>query len=132
MTRRSAGGAERVGAAVTVLAAMAFATGCSSAPAGLGRRACPYLRPRLVRLDRDRTALPTDPAAAADVASVAQDIALYVQQLPAGGRSRADQPLVRFSAALDRFAVAPPATGSATNLQAPERSIKRVCGVSRG
>ena len=75
---------------------------CSSGTRGLGKGACPYVRPRLIRVDTDRAKLP---AGLADLASVAQDFADYVRtNLPAGGRAHSDQVLVRFSAALSAYA----------------------------
>lgn len=104
------------------LAAVLLVAGCAShGPAGLGRRACPYVRPRLLRIDRDRLA--SNPA---DLTSVARDIDLYVTQLPAGGKAKSDRKLAAFSAALDAYLGPAP---SPSNLDAAEAQIKHLCGV---
>jgi hypothetical protein len=97
--------------------AAAILAGCSSGPGGLGRKACPYLRPRLVRLDRD-----VAQGSTADLAAVGQDVALYVSALPDGGHATADQPLVRFSAALSRRDL--------VALGPDEAAVKHECGVT--
>ena len=97
--------------------------GCSSHPAGLGRKACPYLRPRLLRLDRALAAGSTN-----DIVAVDQDIALFVRNnLPAGGKGPADRQLAAFSTALDQFVHH---AGNPADLTAAEDAVKRVCGVS--
>lgn len=89
-------------AALALAPILAVLSGCSSGGAGLGTGACPYVRPRLIRVDTDRADLPSR---LADLTSVAQDIGDYVRtNLPGGGRGRRDQPLVRFSAALTAYA----------------------------
>jgi len=110
--------------APVALALLALGLGaCSHGPAGLGAKACPYIRPRLVRVDRDRLE-----ATPADMVAVANDVDLYVTQLPAGGKAHADGQLVRFSHALDALTRTPgPAT--ATAFDAAERALKQRCGV---
>ncbi len=111
--------------AAAAAAALALGLGaCSHGPQGLGRHACPYLRPRLVRVDTDRADL-SDPARRADLAAVAQDIAIYVTQLPAGGKAAADRPLVAFSAALTRFV----RDGDTAALERAEAPVRRECRV---
>jgi len=107
----------------------ALSAGCSSGSHGLGKGACPYLRPRLVRIDTDRLQLTTTPAAAlTDLRGVAEDLALYVTtNLPDRGRGSADRPLIRFSRALTAF-VAAGGTPSAP-LQSSEAPVTRECTV---
>jgi hypothetical protein len=98
---------------------------CSSGLAGLGKGACPYVRPRLIRVDTDRANLP---GSLGDLRAVADDIGDYVQtNLPDGGRARSDQPLVRFSAALTAYA-----KGGATTpqpLESAEAALSKECAV---
>jgi len=133
--------------------------GCSGGgPAGLGaRRWCQYLRPRLVRIDRDLAALetpalvaptgappaggapaggaapPTAAGAAADLGPFATDIATYVTQLPAAGTASSDRPLVRVSSALAAFVAPPgpldPPPAATAELRSAERAVKRTCHV---
>lgn len=111
---------------VAVVGVLAVCAGCSRAgPAGLGMRACPYVRPRLLRVDRDLLE-----ASSADLAAVAQDFALYVGQLPAGGRAKADQPLVRFATALGAVTRAGGTSTDGTTLASAEAALKRRCRVS--
>ena len=110
---------------VSGLGALALCAGCSRAgPAGLGVRACPYVRPRLLRVDRDLL----EPSSA-DLGAVAQDFALYVGQLPAGGKAKADQPLVRFEAALAAFTRAGSTTADGATLASAEAALKKRCRV---
>ncbi|GAC1311427.1 MAG: hypothetical protein NVSMB16_08190 [Acidimicrobiales bacterium] len=106
--------------------------GCgSSGPAGLGRKACPYIRPRLVRIDRDRTQPAGGTEATADLVSVSEDFAIYVRQLPAGGHTRADRELVTFAAALRASTTSPDVGGaSAARLETAESALKHRCGVA--
>lgn len=96
---------------------------CSRGPAGLGTKACPYVRPRLVRVDRDRL-----DATPADLVAVANDFDLFVGQLPAGGKAASDRQLVAFSHALDTLARSGGNDGSAA-FDAAEHALKRRCGV---
>lgn len=119
-----------------------FAVGCafavfilgacgSSGPAGLGRKACPYVRPRLVRVDRDRTAPAGSAEATTDLVSVSDDFAIYVSQLPAGGKARADRELVTFAAALRAATSSADGTASSpSRLEAAEAALKHRCGVA--
>src|SRR5437588_3589850 len=109
--------------APVALAVLALGLGACSRPVGLGAKACPYVRPRLVRVDRDRLE-----ATPADLVAVATDFDLYVAQLPGGGKGHSDAQLVRFSAALDALTRAPgPAT--TTSFDGAERALKQRCGV---
>jgi len=121
-------------AATAVLVAAGAVPACSVGRSGLGARACPYLRPRLVRLDRDQAALRRgSPGAPADIAAVAQDVALYVGQLPDAGAAAADRSLVRLSHALDAVVAAPEAAASVVatgELATAELAVKRRCGVT--
>lgn len=101
----------------------------SSGPAGLGRKACPYVRPRLVRVDRDRTAPAGSAEATTDLVSVSEDFAIYVGQLPAGGTARSDRELVTFATAL-RAATSDGTGSSASRLDAAEAALKHRCGVA--
>ena len=66
---------------------------CTSGPRGLGKGACPYLRPRLIRLDTDRLHLP---GSLPDVTALSEDVSDYVRtNLPDDGKAKSDQPLVR-------------------------------------
>jgi hypothetical protein len=117
--------ARRLAAAVLIVAAVG--AGCSSGSHGLGKGACRYLRPRLVRIDADRLHLASTPAAAlTDLRGVAEDLALYVTtNLPDHGKGSADQPLVRFSQALTAFVAAGGTTGPA--LQSAETPVDHEC-----
>ena len=109
-----------------VLGALVLSAGCTiHSPAGQGVKACPYVRPRLVRVDRDLLqSIPTD------LGAVAQDFDLYVRQLPDGGRGRADRQLVRFAEAL-RAASRPGASPADKAALAPaESSLKARCKVA--
>ncbi|GAC1537739.1 MAG: hypothetical protein NVS3B12_22060 [Acidimicrobiales bacterium] len=102
----------------------------SSGPAGLGRKACPYVRPRLVRVDRDRTQSAGSADATADLVSVSEDFAIYVHQLPADGKAHADRELVAFAAALRTSATSPDVGGASTSrLDHAESALKHRCGV---
>lgn len=125
----------RVAAGALAAASVAWvASGCSSAPKGLGKAACPYVRPRIIRLD-NRTKLAADRGqAGADISAVAQDVAIYVRQLPDKGKGTHDRVLVRFSAALTRFAATPAGSGPArarasAALDAAETALVRQCRV---
>ena len=108
-----------------MLGVLVLAAGCSRQPAGLGLRACPYVRPRLVRIDRD-----VIQSATADAGAVAQDFALYVEQLPDGGKAKADRQLVRFAAAL-RAATQPGADHAGLGALAPtESALKQRCNIA--
>ena len=109
---------------VAALLVVATAAACSSGPAGLGKKACPYLRPRLIRLDAARLDGNT-----AVLQAVQQDLRLYVRSnLPAHGTAKADRPIVGLSTALDTY-VANPATSA--GLDAAEAAVKRLCGVAQ-
>jgi|SRR5665213_1731578 len=102
---------------------VALLVSCSSGPAGLGKKACPYLRPRLVRLDRALV-----DASAPNITAVDQDLGLYLKSnLPDGAKAKSDQPLVAFSAALHQFAIG---AGSAADLAAREAAVNKLCGVA--
>jgi len=120
----------RIGRRLVLLAALVLvvlgAAGCSSSPQGLGRGACPYIRPRLIRLSTDR--LHTQDSLP-DISSVAQDIGLYVQtNLPDHGKAKSDQTLVQFSTSLSQFV----ADGgqSAVALDAATAKLEKECKVS--
>lgn len=101
-----------------------------SSPAGLGRKACPYVRPRLVRVDRDRTAPAGSTEATIDLVSVSDDFAIYVGQLPAGGKARADRELVTFGSALRAVTSSPDVGGQlSARLDTAESALKHRCGV---
>jgi hypothetical protein len=119
----------RLVAAVVIVAAVG--AGCSSSSHGLGKGACRYLRPRLIRVDTDRLHLATTPAAAlTDLRAVAEDLAAYVTtNLPDHGRGSADQPLIHFSQALTAFVAAGGTTTAA--LQSAEAPVDHEC-TSRG
>lgn len=103
---------------------LALGLGACSRPVGLGAKACPYVRPRLVRVDRDRLE-----ATPADLVAVATDFDVYITQLPDGGKGGSDRQLLRFSHALDALTRAPgPATTSA--FDAAERALKQRCGIA--
>ncbi|GAC1317197.1 MAG: hypothetical protein NVSMB12_14760 [Acidimicrobiales bacterium] len=110
---------------LSVVGALLLATGCGvRAPAGLGIKACPYVRPRLVRIDRDiLQSLP------ADLGGVAQDFDLYVRQLPDGGRARADRQLVRFAAALRAASESGSSPPDLSALAPAESALKARCKV---
>jgi hypothetical protein len=104
-----------------VVVATLLLAACSGGTTGLGKAACPYLRPRLIRLDTARAS-----QSAATISAVAQDIALYVTtNLPNGGKANSDQPLVRFSVALTAFS----SGGPAPTLDSAEARIKQECAV---
>jgi hypothetical protein len=108
-------------AAVAALLAGLMLVACSSGPSGLGKGACPYLRPRLIRLDAARA-----DASTSNINAVAQDVALFVKtNLPDGGKAKSDQPLVQFSTALSAFAKG----GVSGPLDAAESVIKKECAV---
>jgi hypothetical protein len=112
-----------VGRRLTGLAAAAVLVvpGCSTGPAGLGKHACPYLRPRLIRLDNALLAGRT-----ADVVAVDQDLALYVKtNLPAKGKAKSDRPVVAFSHALDAYVK----SADTSVLDAAEGAVKHECAV---
>jgi len=119
----------RLATALVLVLVAAAGAGCSSGPHGLGTGACPYLRPRLLRVDSDRVRLAGGPAAAlTDLGAVAQDLALYVTtNLPDQGRGSADRPLVGFSRALTAFVAAGGTTGPA--LVDAEAPVARECAV---
>ena len=105
---------------------LAVCAGCSrGGPAGLGIRACPYVRPRLLRVDRDLLG-----PSSTDLGAVAQDFALYVGQLPAGGKAKADQQLVRFATALGAFTRAGATPADSATLATAEAALKKRCGVA--
>lgn len=106
---------------VAALCLAASLVGCSRGPHGLGKGACPYLRPRLIRLDNARVS-----GSEHDITAVAQDIGLYVKGLPAGGKAKSDRKLVTFSQALTVFST----TGSTSALDPAEGAIKRMCNVA--
>ena len=113
--------------ALLVLALLVLAA-CSSGPRGLGRGACPYLRPRLIRVDVDRAEAPARPAAT-DLGAVAADIAAYVRtNLPDGGRATSDRPLVAFSRALSAYSR--DTSRSSAPLVAAERPVEAECRVT--
>jgi hypothetical protein len=116
--------------AATVVIVAAVGAGCSSSSHGLGKGACRYLRPRLIRVDTDQLHLATTPASAlADLKAVSEDLALYVtSNLPDHGKGSADQPLVHFSQALTAFVAG--GTSRAT-LQSAEAPVAHECS-SRG
>ena len=128
-------GAARRGSRAALAGLSVVSLAACSSPAGLGRKACLYLRPRLVRLDNDRAAITNGEAAGAvDLPGVATDIHLYVLALPDGGKAPADRNLVAFSAALDAVA-APPGPAEATpgataELDRTEGLIHRLCAVA--
>jgi hypothetical protein len=108
-----------------LVAAAALLPACGKTP-GLGRGACPYVRPRLIRLDTDKLHLP---GSLPDIKAVSEDIGDFVStNLPNGGKDKGDQVLVRFSAALDRY-VAGGATGNAT-LAPAEAALEHECKVN--
>lgn len=112
----------RLASGVGVLAVCA---GCShGGPAGLGIRACPYVRPRLLRVDRDLL----EPSSA-DLGAVAQDFAIYVGQLPAGGKAKADQQLVRFATALGAYTRSGSTSADGATLASAETALKKRCQV---
>ncbi|GAC1588609.1 MAG: hypothetical protein NVS3B21_04490 [Acidimicrobiales bacterium] len=103
----------------------------SGGPTGLGRKACPYVRPRLVRVDRDRTAPAGSTEATTDLVSVSDDFAIYVGQLPAGGKARADRELVTFASALRAVTSSPDVGGQLpARLDTAEAALKHRCGVT--
>ena len=107
------------------IGALAVCAGCSrGGPAGLGIRACPYVRPRLLRVDRDLL----EPSST-DLGAVALDFAIYVGQLPAGGKAKADQQLVRFAAALTAFTRAGSTAADGATLASAEAALKKRCQV---
>lgn len=113
MTRAKAG----------AIVAVAFLAACSSGPAGLGKQACPYLRPRIIRLDAARLV-----GDAGVIGAIDEDVGLYVKSnLPAGGKAKADRPVVAFSAALHAYATH---RGDAVALDGAEAALKRECGVT--
>lgn len=110
---------------VSGVGVLAVSAGCSrGGPAGLGVRACPYVRPRLLRVDRDLL----EPSSA-DLGAVAQDFALYVSQLPAGGKAKADRELVRFATALGAVTRAGATSADTAALAQAEAALKRRCRV---
>ena len=114
----------RVGAVVALLGAVGA---CSSGPRGLGRGACPYVRPRLIRLGGDRLHTAAD---LPDIATLSQDVGLYVQtDLPAGGRARSDQALVHFSRALAAFVAGQGQGPPVATLDAATAALQRECRV---
>jgi len=117
----------RLVAAIAIVAVVG--AGCASGSHGLGKRACPYLRPRLARIETDRLHLTTGRAASlTDLRAVSEDLALYVtSNLPDQGRGSADRPLVTFSRALTAF-VAGGGT-STTTLQSAEAPVAHECSV---
>jgi hypothetical protein len=118
------------GGGAALVAGLVMLTGCSSGGGGLGRKACPYVRPRVIRVDTDRLRLATAPGPSlADLSAVAQDIAGYVRtNLPDHGKGKADQPLVAFSSALTTFVADHGSSGAA--LDGAERRLDRECHVS--
>jgi len=89
-------------------------TACSGATPGLGRGACPYMRPRILRLD---AALATGNTAT--IAALDQDLGQYVKtNLPDGGKRKSDQPVVILSTALH---------GPVAGIPAAEVPIKHEC-----
>jgi hypothetical protein len=126
---------ERLRRVVVVFAVAVAVAACSSGPTGLGKKACPYLRPRLIRLDHARLSLPdARPLALADINAVDQDIRLYVGgNLPDNGKGKSDQALVRFSGALDRYVaaagVAAPGPQALNDLSTTEAALAHECGV---
>jgi hypothetical protein len=118
--------------ALLVAGSLTALVACSSGPAGLGKGACPYVRPRLIRVDADRAKLPSG---LADLTSVAEDFADYVRtNLPDGGRAHSDQVLVRFSAALTAYvregaADGPALTQAEAALTGAEAGLNHECAV---
>lgn len=112
-----------------LVAAAVLLAACSSGPRGLGKAACPYLRPRLIRVDTDLAGVAAGRAGAADdLAAVAADLADYVKtNLPHGGKARSDRPVVTLNGALK--AVARDPAGPTGALLAAERSLRRECRV---
>jgi hypothetical protein len=97
---------------------------CTSGPRGLGKGACPYLRPRLIRLDTDRLHLP---GALPDLTALSEDVSDYVRtNLPDGGKAKSDRPLVRFSGALTAFVGG---GGVGGGLAASEQAVAHECAV---
>jgi hypothetical protein len=104
-----------------LLGVAVMTAGCGSP--GLGKKACPYLRPRIHRLDAAFAALPA-PSAEANLQAVTQDIGIYVSQLPDRGKAKRDQPLVQFSVALNGF------PANVARITAAEAAVKRECAIS--
>jgi hypothetical protein len=112
-------------AALTTVVVMAAA--CASGPGGLGKHACPYLRPRLIRLDAARL-----DGSTANVTAVQQDLRLYVRSnLPAAGKAKSDRPVVALSTALDRYVTNPADPALLAALDTAESAVKRECGVAQ-
>ncbi|MHB8464635.1 MAG: hypothetical protein ACYDH6_17470 [Acidimicrobiales bacterium] len=124
------GGRAPVPALVVAALIAVAAVACSSGPSGLGKKACPYVRPRLVRLDAARLGLAASRAAATNsIVAVDQDMRLYIAtNVPSGGKAPSDRRLVAFSAALDQFATSFEAVGPA--LDRAENALKQECGVA--
>ena len=107
-----------------VVAALVL-VGCAGTK-GLGKGACPYVRPRLIRLDTDRLHLPSS---LPDITAVSEDFAGYVRtNLPSGGRARSDRRLVQFSAALSGYVH--DAGRDPTPLTAAERGLDSECHIA--
>ena len=118
--------ARRLGPAAVVAMAALLLGACGSTPKGLGKAACPYVRPRLVRLATDLAG--NGPPG--DIAAVAQDFAAYVEtNLPDGGKRKNDQPLVTFSQALTVY-VATPTPALRTGLDNATAALQKECHIS--